>query len=353
MGNAFKDQNETSKALDAYNKTISLKPDNEQTFNNIGIIFQEQGKLEEALQAFSNALKIKPDFQKAGLHFAELLKMNFKKASSHDQNLFRINQQVILLGNNISPSNSDDEIADCVNRVLEFITKEDANFKTNLSQIYKHNRTDLNCTRHMKVFNTENIIPDFCFNCVKVQVEVDNLFSLIRLTRFLYDMSFHEDITRKTMIELRPDIPGYYKAFLYCRGLTQAFELKSSLDTNLENTFKGQFTCKIKRGCSEFAVKFPDYSTINDNKGFSMKYPEEWRKTERKFDKSNYKPQLKNPIESVSHFCISDFYIIQKWIDYAKGLGDPSSTWFDDRPIIFQNIHDAAVERNSKFGKIF
>jgi len=44
-------------------------------------------------------------------------------------------------------------------------------------------------------------------------------------------------------------------------------------------------------------------------------------------------------------FCLSDFYIIQKWIDYAKGIGDQSIKVFEDRPIIYQDIYDKAKER--------
>ena len=40
-----------------------------------------------------------------------------------------------------------------------------------------------------------------------------------------------------------------------------------------------------------------------------------------------------------------DFYIIQKWIDYAKGIGDKSITTFNDMPIIFGDIYELAKKR--------
>jgi hypothetical protein len=43
---------------------------------------------------------------------------------------------------------------------------------------------------------------------------------------------------------------------------------------------------------------------------------------------------------------LSDFYSIQKWIDYAKGIGDQSIESFNDRPIIFKNIYAEAKIRS-------
>ena len=47
-------------------------------------------------------------------------------------------------------------------------------------------------------------------------------------------------------------------------------------------------------------------------------------------------------VASLHKFCLSDFYIIQKWIDYAKGIGDQSIETFNDRPIIFKDIYEMA-----------
>ena len=34
------------------------------------------------------------------------------------------------------------------------------------------------------------------------------------------------------MIELRPDIPGFYKGLVFCRGLDQANEVKNKVTSN-------------------------------------------------------------------------------------------------------------------------
>ena len=55
----------------------------------------------------------------------------------------------------------------------------------------------------------------------------------------------------------------------------------------------------------------------------------------------------------ISEFSLSDFYKIQKWIDYSKGLADPSYEWFEDQPIVFSYVYDIAVDRETKFEKVF
>ena len=52
------------------------------------------------------------------------------------------------------------------------------------------------------------IIPEFCFGCFKVQVELTTFIDLVKLTSLFYKLDFEEDLTKKTMIELRPNISG-------------------------------------------------------------------------------------------------------------------------------------------------
>ena len=155
------------------------------------------------------------------------------------------------------------------------------------------------------------------------------------------------------MIEMRPEIPGFYKGLFYCRGLNQAHKLKEKLDADLKIAFDGEIVSQIKRGCSEFPLKFPDYGKIKNNKTVMMDFPIEWKTKEDQFDKDNFVKPKENLIPSLSEFCLSDFHIIQKWIDYAKGLDDPSCEWFQDLPIVYTDVHNLAIDRKAKFGKVF
>ena len=61
MGNALQDQGKLDKAIEAYNKAISLKPDYAEAYSNMGNALQVQGKLDEAIEAYNKALSLKPN----------------------------------------------------------------------------------------------------------------------------------------------------------------------------------------------------------------------------------------------------------------------------------------------------
>ncbi|MDA9271178.1 tetratricopeptide repeat protein, partial [Planktomarina temperata] len=48
-------------SVDAYNKSLAIKPDYAEAYSNMGVTLQEQGKLEEAIEAYKKSLAIKPD----------------------------------------------------------------------------------------------------------------------------------------------------------------------------------------------------------------------------------------------------------------------------------------------------
>ena len=54
-------------AVEAYKTSISLKPENADTFNNIGVAFKSQGKLDEAIEAYKKSLSLKAD--NAGVYY--------------------------------------------------------------------------------------------------------------------------------------------------------------------------------------------------------------------------------------------------------------------------------------------
>ena len=75
-----------------------------------------------------------------------------------------------------------------------------------------------------------------------------------------------------------------------------------------------------------------------------MKYPDNWKRTETKFDKK-FNFVAKTVIPSLDNYCLSDFLIIQKWVDYAKGIGDPTASAFASLEIQYQDIYQIAKNR--------
>ena len=51
MGVTLKDQGKLDDAIEAYQKSISLKPNYAEVHNDLGVVFQAQGKCDEAIKA--------------------------------------------------------------------------------------------------------------------------------------------------------------------------------------------------------------------------------------------------------------------------------------------------------------
>ena len=238
----------------------------------------------------------------------------------------------------------DQELAAYTSNLLNELQSADKNLSTEYLQIYRRNNVDLNCKRHIEIFEEKKIIPKFCFGCYKVQVDVTTVLDLIRLAALFYVSEFESNLIRKCLVEVRPNIPGSYKGLIYCRGIDQAHSVKTQLDVQVRDIDKN-LVAKIKKGCSEFPLTFPEYGEVAASEEEMLQYPQAWRALEVEFD-------VKSPISpetyvnsSLKEFCLSDYLIIQKWIDYAKGIGDPTSELFCDLPVKYNEIMEVAKAR--------
>jgi lipoprotein NlpI len=74
MGVAFKNQGKLDEAIEAYRKSISLKPNDAEAYSNLGVAFKNQGKLDEAIKAYKKAVSLKPDHAEAYNNLGNTLK---------------------------------------------------------------------------------------------------------------------------------------------------------------------------------------------------------------------------------------------------------------------------------------
>jgi tetratricopeptide (TPR) repeat protein len=343
MGVALQEHGKLEEAIEAYKKTLAIKPDHAGAYNNMGNVLIEQGKLEEAIEAYNKALAIKPDYAEAKDNLATLLKIYSPQKTYADQ-LIDVNYKIKAKHYENALPKTDQELAIYTLDLLNEVQNADKNICTENLQIYRRNKVDLNCKRHMEIFTKKKIIPNFCFGCFKVQVEVTTVLDLIRLAALFYKIEFESDLTRKCLIEVRPNIPGFYKGLVYCRGIDQANSVKEQLNYQIKDISKN-LIAKIKKGCSEFPLIFPQYSEVGTSEKDMMQYPQEWQALENEFDEEALiKPKI-CVISSLKEFCLSDYLIIQKWIDYSKGINDPTSELFSNLPIKYHKILEIAKTR--------
>ena len=153
-------------------------------------------------------------------------------------------------------------------------------------------------------------------------IEVTTFVELIQLTSLFYKLDFEEDLNRKTLIELRPNIPGFYKGIIYCTDVAQAQKVKYFLNKVLRDTFNETVNLNIIRGCLEYSEKYPEFEKVDQRPEEMMSFPDGWKKFEEQFDQYKLAKSTDFVKSARLEFCLSDFYIIQKWIDYGKGIGD-------------------------------
>ena len=333
-------------AIDSYKMAIQIKPNHAEAYYNMAIAQKEIGALEAAVESYKKAIELNPDFIEAKDNLITLLTTFIPKKDASNK-LVKLNEDIksIDINTDISSIISDDQIVNFVSKSEEFITNVDIKHKTKLSQTFRRNSVNLNCSRHMSIFNEHNIIPEFCFGCYKVQVEPKSIIELIKLFIGCDQLELHENNTRKCMVELRPEVSGFYKGLIFCSGLKQANQISDHLNIIIKQSISPQLVSTVKRGCSEYAIAHPDYKEINNSGPQLMNYNKDWKVFEESFDRSN--PTETNEITrtSLSGLNLNDALIIQKWIDYAKGMGDSSVDILKQNTVYYQEIYDQAKAR--------
>ena len=146
------------------------------------------------------------------------------------------------------------------------------------------------------------------------------------------------------MIELRPNVSGKYKGLVYCSTIEESKIIFSKLTEVLNKNINANINCKIKKGCTEYTFKYPNYDNLKDD---AMIYNSEWEKYENLIDQQN--PDLlfeKITRPTIKGLSLCDALVIRNWLAYAKLIGDESYT-----KITNQNFYSKFIEKYLKRSK--
>ena len=351
--------NNWDKAKISLNKAISLNQGYVEAYNNLGIVYNNLGNLEEAIKNFSMSVKLKNNYSNGynnlgsaydDLEQNELAIENYSKALEFDSNHVDAQRNLIHILTHFTPLKKNFNPIVIANNSLQKLKKnfiftkgvkkldiatlfKNSNkvIQNNIkeltfieTQIYRRNSIDLNCKRHHKVFNHFDVIPKFCFNCFKIQIEPKNVLELFKLFLIFDELKLSKNNTRKCLVELRPNISGTYKGLIYCTGMEEAEEILKDITPILKKIINNDVMIKIRRGCSEFAEKYKEYKEVNKGKPNFMKYKNEWKEKERIFDidEIKSKKRKKNFKDSISGLTVSDILVMNNWLNYAKSIND-------------------------------
>ncbi|MBF0357201.1 MAG: tetratricopeptide repeat protein [Magnetococcales bacterium] len=355
-------------AVSSCKKAVTLKPDYADAYSNLGYALLEQKKLEEAVSSCKMAIAIRPDFADAHTNLSSALREQGKA-----------DEAIYTLENALKSSSNYNKISEALIDILNFYTPEneylgvhvktqqtlqkkmassiEKNSPTNEiikqlfqgsyevlkaqnlhneryfhTQIFRGRMDDSiknpifgNCSRHKKVFDIHGVIPKHCFSCYKVTIKPRTVLELFKLMMVFHNLKLPNDNTRKCIVEVRPEVSGTYKGFIFCQSFEEATDVLDIVKTLVCEKIHDNVPLTIKRGCSEYALAYPDYEKTEEMGSPLMMYNEEWRKYEEEVDK--YTLGETNPMNNTfSHIGVTlrDAMVMRNWLAYAKMIEDHS-----------------------------
>ena len=342
-----------------YYQKISDEEKNFKIYNNMGYALFKLGRFLEASLKFKQSLEANNTFVAAYENIIISLKLigNYKLSIKYillainllpkDQ---KFKNKLIEIFNYYKPQINKDIIININNQINElYMSKENLLIKKSLiinllknsekilkrnnisfnypeTQIYRKNKLNLNCDRHFGIFNKHKIIPKFCFSCYKVQITLNSVLKLIKLYFYFNKINLKNNNIRKCMIELRENVSGNYKGYLYAGSLNEAKEIKKMIEGDLIDEEINTKKIEIKHGCTEFYNEHKLYKNTEEDITNKV-YKQEWATIEKEFDKKNLIAEKNKEIiynNTLNEFNLPDYLIIKNWLLYAKIIGDNS-----------------------------
>jgi len=337
IGVALFNLGKINESIGVYKKAISENLNFDFAYDNLGISYRELGFYEEAAKQFSNALNLNENNHSAQNNLINIFLVT-KPKNINGHLLIKINNGIKDINNKIDVNNSIelDQIKKILYESDHIINESQNELNFNETQIFRKNSVNLNCTRHFKIFNEFNIIPKYCFSCYKIQINLRNVVDLIRLF-FVFDNLFLEQNNiRKCITEIRHNIPGNYKGYIYCNGIDEAKKIFDKISVIISKIKFDGVKITIKHGCSEFYESYPYYKKIDFNGSQQMEYNKDWKEKELVFDNrvpvraELDKKQIHKSLKGVN---LSDILIIKNWMCYAAIIDDVSYKEIYDKDI--------------------
>lgn len=311
-------------ACNYFNKSLNTGTENYNCHISLGLTYKSLGKYKDAIRHFNEAqiLNNKNFFVRENIIDC----LNYIDLTNSNIHLVQIN-------NKIKQKNYNFKIIKDLNNLKEIIQSSEKILKNYLpnifvqeTQIFRKEDLNLNCKRHMAIFNKYDVIPNYCFGCFKIQINIKDVVNLIKLYFLFNSIQLEKDTLRKCMIELRENSSGFYKGYIYVTSLDKAKIIFEFIKSKLDNEKIETLEMSIKHGCNEYYEKYPIFKKL-ELETKDLIYKKEWELIEKNYDFENNVLKLeKNKIYSktLNQFNLSDYLIIKNWLLYAKHIGDTS-----------------------------
>ena len=124
-------------------------------------------------------------------------------------------------------------------------------------------------------------------------------------------------------------------------------EISKQLNIDIQNNIKPGLLSKVKRGCSEYPLEFPQYKEISISGNQPMNYNEKWRIFEKEIDQGN--KNWGKGSKSIDGYNLNNFLIMRNWVAYAQKIRDESVSKITHEqikgPKFFQHIKKLMIEK--------
>ena len=273
-----------------YYEKVRNADNNSEVSNNIGIALYNLGKLSEAIIQFQSSVNTNKNFlsgyenlgmtykllgkyELSIIFFLEALKLNlyndrvknflidicnYYDPINNQRYIIDINSQInnLNLFENEKKIIKNSEIFKLFENSEKLLRVNKVNFNYPETQIFRRNKSNLNCKRHLKVFSEHNIIPSFCFNCYKVQITLNSVLDLIKLYFYFNNLKLENNNIRKCIVELRENIKGNYKGYIFTNSIKESEHIVNLLNDEIKSAEINHKGIEIKHGCTEYYEKY-------------------------------------------------------------------------------------------------
>ena len=325
MGVAFYKLGKFVEASAMFKEAISFNNKYIPAYENLSLTQKLLGNYELSINCILQGLKLMPNNNKIKNYLIDIL--NYFEPLNEENYIINIDKKIRKLDSlNKKKLINDETIKDILNQSEKILKESNVNFNFNETQIFRRNKVDLNCKRHLDIFTTHKIIPKFCFSCFKVQITLDNILDLIKLYFYFNNVNLKNNNIRKCVVELRKKVDGNYKGYIFSDSLQDAKEIEEKLKNELQNEKIYLNKIEIKRGCTEYYDEFELYKDINQNV-YNTIYKEDWTDIEKRFDEKYFISKINDEKvynNTLNKFNLTDFLIIKNWLLYAKIIDDDS-----------------------------
>lgn len=315
-------------SIQSFKNAIKENPNSNLAHNNLGISYLELGIYSKALKHFVIAIKINENDLGTIMNLINVLTL-YKSIKKDEHPLIYIDHVIGQTLMNYKDENLyfEENLTNLLIKSNDHIKKYNKNLYSNETQLFRKNSKNLNCNRHFKVFNEYNIIPKYCFSCYKVQINLSNVVDLIKLFLVFNNLYLKNNNIRKCIVEMRQNIKGNYKGYIYCESISEAQDIIRKLDQKIKEANINNFNLNIKHGCSEYYKSYPAFEEISNDEDKEFKYFSNWAEKEKLIDlrePGRLKKDQKILGETLKGIHLSDILIINNWISYADATGDYS-----------------------------